>query len=88
MLLLTIEPGDGVTMARARRTTVQSSPLRHYCQQNSRSCRNIRVDALISDAENVGANLIAVGNSGMSGVTRFVLGSVPDKVAVTRPAAC
>ena len=35
-----------------------------------------------------GANLIAVGNSGMSGVTRFVLGSVPDKVAVTRPAAC
>ncbi|MGP0029133.1 MAG: universal stress protein [Acidimicrobiales bacterium] len=38
-------------------------------------------DALITAAEDVGADLVVVGNQGMSGVARFVLGSVPNKVA-------
>jgi nucleotide-binding universal stress UspA family protein len=42
-------------------------------------------DALISVAEAVGADLIVVGNRGMSGVTRFMLGSVPNKVSHNSP---
>ncbi len=38
-------------------------------------------DALIKIAEEVDADLVVVGNRGMSGVTRFVLGSVPNKVS-------
>jgi len=38
--------------------------------------------ALLRVADEVGANLIVVGNRGMhSGIRRFVLGSVPDKVS-------
>jgi nucleotide-binding universal stress UspA family protein len=36
-------------------------------------------------AENVGADLVVVGNRGMSGVRRFVLGSVPNKVSHHSP---
>jgi len=38
-------------------------------------------DALISIAEAVDADLVVVGNRGMTGVKRFVLGSVPNKVS-------
>jgi nucleotide-binding universal stress UspA family protein len=38
-------------------------------------------DALIAAAEDVGADLIVVGSRGMSGVRRFVLGSVPNRVS-------
>jgi nucleotide-binding universal stress UspA family protein len=38
-------------------------------------------DALLDVAEQVGADLLVVGNRGMSGVRRFVLGSVPNKVS-------
>ncbi len=38
-------------------------------------------DALISVAEQVHADLIVVGNRGMTGVKRFVLGSVPNKIS-------
>ncbi len=38
-------------------------------------------DALVTLAENVGATLLVVGNRGMSGARRFVLGSVPNKVS-------
>jgi nucleotide-binding universal stress UspA family protein len=42
---------------------------------------NDAAEALIKIAEEVNADLVVVGNRGMSGVTRFVLGSVPNKVA-------
>jgi nucleotide-binding universal stress UspA family protein len=42
-------------------------------------------DALINVAENLGADLVVVGNRGMSGVRRFVLGSVPNKVSHHSP---
>ncbi len=38
-------------------------------------------DALISVAQAIDADLIVVGNRGMAGMKRFVLGSVPNKVA-------
>jgi nucleotide-binding universal stress UspA family protein len=38
-------------------------------------------DTLIKTAEDVSADLIVVGNRGMSGMSRFVLGSVPNKVS-------
>jgi nucleotide-binding universal stress UspA family protein len=38
-------------------------------------------DALINIAEAVDADLIVVGNRGMAGMKRFVLGSVPNKVS-------
>jgi len=42
-------------------------------------------DAIIGVAEDVGADLIVVGNRGMSGMTRFVLGSVPNKISHHAP---
>jgi nucleotide-binding universal stress UspA family protein len=38
-------------------------------------------EALRAVAEEVGADLIVVGNRGMSGARRFVLGSVPNKLS-------
>jgi len=38
-------------------------------------------DALIDVAEQVGADLLVLGNRGMTGARRFVLGSVPNKVS-------
>ncbi len=38
-------------------------------------------DALITAATKVGADLVVVGNRGMSGKRRHVLGSVPNKVS-------
>jgi nucleotide-binding universal stress UspA family protein len=42
---------------------------------------NDAADALIEVAQQVNADLVVVGNRGMTGVSRFVLGSVPNKVA-------
>jgi len=38
-------------------------------------------DLLVAVAEEIGADLVVVGNRGMSGARRFVLGSVPNKVS-------
>ena len=42
-------------------------------------------DAIIGLAEELGADLIVVGNKGLSGARRFLLGSVPDKVSHHAP---
>ena len=42
-------------------------------------------DALISVAEDEKADLIVVGNKGMAGAQRFLLGSVPNKVTHHAP---
>jgi nucleotide-binding universal stress UspA family protein len=42
-------------------------------------------DALLAMAEEVGADLIVVGNRGMTGVRRYLLGSVADRVAHHAP---
>lgn len=42
-------------------------------------------DAILDVAEEKGADLIIVGNKGMTGAKRFVLGSVPNKVSHHAP---
>jgi nucleotide-binding universal stress UspA family protein len=42
-------------------------------------------DALIDVAESNGADLIVVGNKGMTGAKRFFLGAVPNKVSHHAP---
>jgi nucleotide-binding universal stress UspA family protein len=42
-------------------------------------------ETLIRVAEEVGADLLVIGNRGMTGVKRFVLGSVPNKVSHHAP---
>ena len=42
-------------------------------------------DALIDVCEGCGADLVVVGNRGMGGVKRFVLGSVPNKISHHSP---
>lgn len=42
-------------------------------------------DAILTVADKVGADLIVVGNKGMTGARRFLLGSVPNKVSHHAP---
>ena len=42
-------------------------------------------DAILDVAEEVGADLILVGNKGMTGTRRFLLGSVPNKISHHAP---
>jgi nucleotide-binding universal stress UspA family protein len=44
-------------------------------------------DAILDVAEELGAELIVVGNKGMTGAKRFLLGSVPNKVSHHAPCA-
>jgi nucleotide-binding universal stress UspA family protein len=53
---------------------------KHGIQAIVHGAKGDPADVLISKAEEVGANLIVVGNRGMKGVRR-VLGSVPNSVA-------
>ena len=42
-------------------------------------------DAILDVAEELGADLIVVGNKGMTGAERFMLGSIPNKVSHHAP---
>ncbi len=42
-------------------------------------------DAILDVAEEQGCDLIVVGHKGMTGATRFLLGSVPNKVSHHAP---
>ncbi|MEZ5076895.1 MAG: universal stress protein [Solirubrobacterales bacterium] len=42
-------------------------------------------DALLTAAEEIGADLIVVGNKGMTGARRYLLGSVPNNVSHHAP---
>jgi nucleotide-binding universal stress UspA family protein len=42
-------------------------------------------DAILNIAEKVGADLIVVGNKGMTGARRYLLGSVPNNVSHHAP---
>jgi nucleotide-binding universal stress UspA family protein len=51
----------------------------------TRAVRGDAADAIIEVAEREGADLIVVGNKGMTGARRFLLGSVPNKVSHHAP---
>jgi nucleotide-binding universal stress UspA family protein len=42
-------------------------------------------DAILDVAEELGADLVIVGNKGMTGAKRFMLGSVPDRISHHAP---
>jgi nucleotide-binding universal stress UspA family protein len=42
-------------------------------------------DAIINTAERVDADLVVVGNKGMTGARRFILGSVPNNISHHAP---
>jgi nucleotide-binding universal stress UspA family protein len=42
-------------------------------------------DAILDVAEELGADLVVVGNKGMTGAKRFLLGSVPNKISHHAP---
>jgi nucleotide-binding universal stress UspA family protein len=44
-------------------------------------------NAIVRVAKEVGADVVVVGNKGMKGAKRFLLGSVPNKVAHSAPCA-
>ena len=44
-------------------------------------------DAILDVAEEVAADLIVVGNKGMTGARRFLLGSVPNRISHHAPCA-
>jgi nucleotide-binding universal stress UspA family protein len=49
------------------------------------AARGDAAEALIDAAAEVGADLIVVGNRGMTGARRFLLGNVPNKVSHHAP---
>jgi len=51
----------------------------------TRAIRGDPADGIIEVAEQEGADLIVVGNKGMTGARRFLLGSVPNKVSHHAP---
>jgi nucleotide-binding universal stress UspA family protein len=62
-----------------------SSAERSGLKVESHTSRGDPCDALISVAKDLGADLIVVGNRGMTSVKRFVLGSVPNKISHHAP---
>jgi nucleotide-binding universal stress UspA family protein len=44
-------------------------------------------DAILDVAEEIGADLVVVGNKGMTGAKRFLLGSVPNKISHHAPSS-
>jgi len=65
---------DAAELARAAGVEVNT-----YARQGDPS------DAIIDVAEERGSDLIIVGNKGMTGAKRFLLGSVPDKISHHAP---
>ena len=47
--------------------------------------RNDPADAMVAVAKAVKADAVVVGNKGMKGAKRFLLGSIPNKVAHNAP---
>ena len=68
--------------ARARRP---SGPRRPACDVETFAREGDPADAILDVAEERGADLIVVGNKGMTGAKRFLLGSVPNKVSHHAP---
>jgi nucleotide-binding universal stress UspA family protein len=54
-------------------------------QANTHPRQGDPADAVLDVAEERGADLIVVGNKGMTGAKRFLLGSVPNKVSHHAP---
>jgi nucleotide-binding universal stress UspA family protein len=65
----------------AERAAGAGVPVREHAREGDAA------DAILDVAEELGADLIVVGNKGMTGAKRFLLGSVPNKVSHHAPCA-
>jgi nucleotide-binding universal stress UspA family protein len=70
-----------VTLGQAKEMAVTAGvgDVRTYARQGDPA------DAILDVAEEFGADLIVVGNKGMTGAKRFLLGSVPNKISHHAP---
>ena len=78
----TINPREEIdaTLAAAAEIASQAGvPVEVYARQGDPA------DAILDVAEEQGADLVIVGNKGMTGAKRFLLGSVPNKVSHHAP---
>jgi nucleotide-binding universal stress UspA family protein len=80
----TVSPSEDVdaTLADAAREVEQEGvQVRTFARQGEPA------DAILDVAEEENADLIVVGNKGMTGAKRFLLGSVPNKVSHHAPSS-
>jgi nucleotide-binding universal stress UspA family protein len=73
------EDVDATLREAAQRVEDAGVPVRTYAREGDPA------DAILDVAEERGADLIVVGNKGMTGAKRFLLGSVPNKVSHHAP---
>jgi nucleotide-binding universal stress UspA family protein len=73
------EDVDTTLREAAEAATAAGVPAETYARQGDPA------DAILDVAEERGAGLIVVGNKGMTGAKRFLLGSVPNKVSHHAP---
>jgi nucleotide-binding universal stress UspA family protein len=70
---------DATLTAAAEIASAGGVPVDVYARQGDPA------DAILDVAEEQGADLVIVGNKGMTGAKRFLLGSVPNKVSHHAP---
>jgi nucleotide-binding universal stress UspA family protein len=70
---------DATLAAAAEIANAENVPADVYARQGDPA------DAILDVAEEQGADLVIVGNKGMTGAKRFLLGSVPNKVSHHAP---
>jgi nucleotide-binding universal stress UspA family protein len=68
-----------LTEAKEQATNSGVTDVRTYARQGDPA------DAILDVAEEFGSDLIVVGNKGMTGAKRFLLGSVPNKISHHAP---
>ena len=73
------EDADATLGEAAEAIEAAGVPVRTYAREGDAA------DAILDVAEERGADLIVVGNKGMTGAKRFLLGSVPNKVSHHAP---
>jgi nucleotide-binding universal stress UspA family protein len=73
------EDVDATLREAAERVEAAGVTVRTYAREGDPA------DAILDVAEERGADLIVVGNKGMTGAKRFLLGSVPNKVSHHAP---
>ena len=71
---------DATLQHAVQRAAAAGVPAREHAREGDAA------DAILDVAEELGADLIVVGNKGMTGADRFLLGSVPN--TVTHHAPC
>jgi nucleotide-binding universal stress UspA family protein len=88
LLLQIIVPGAEAGAAEATRVSYAAKDLEMYAQEvaGDRGRARVVVDedpsaAIVETADEEGADVVVVGNAGMSGRKEFLLGNVPNRVS-------